>query len=143
VYSIPEFKKPAGDWCHHCDTSKGCTTYNDRPARCVEFQCLWLASQSHGAAALPVNLRPDKCKVVFAPSTNERVMTATTLPGHPMAWHDERIRWLVRRLNQTGVAVAIGAPAAETNILIKQDGRAYTVHLTPPDENGMQWSKST
>jgi len=140
VYHVPEFKKPAGEWCTHCDIGKGCKVYDARPERCVEFQCLWLASQSQGATALGIELRPDKSKVVFCPSTNEKVMTAITLPGYPLAWHDKRIKHLVRRLNEAGMSVAIGPPAADANIVVKPDGRAYTVKLTPPDENGMQWS---
>jgi len=141
VYAIPEFKKPAGDWCQHCDTGKGCKTYGSRPARCVDFQCLWLASQSQGRAALPVELRPDKCKVVFSPSTNDKIMTAITMPGYPLAWQTKIVATLIACLNRAGMAVAIGPPAADANIVVKPDGTAYRVKLSPPDENGMQWSE--
>jgi len=141
VYAIPEFDKPAGPWCKHCDVGKGCRIYDTRPERCVGFECLWLASQKHGPAALPLALRPDKCKVVFAPSTNEKVMTAVTVPGRPDAWRSPIVRNLIARFNKGGMSVAIGPPAADATVLVKPDGQEYRVKMTPPDKDGMQWSK--
>ncbi len=140
VFAIPEFKKPAGEWCAHCDIGKGCKTYNDRPARCVEFKCFWLESQAHKGAEFAPELRPDKSKVVFSPTTNERVMNATTMPGYPLAWQAPKVAELIAQVNRAGMAVAVGPPNADASLLIKPDGTRVKVKLTPPDEDGMQWS---
>lgn len=141
VYAIPEFAKPAGPWCKHCDVGKGCKIYDSRPERCVGFECLWLASQKQNVtAALPPELRPDKCKVVFAPSTNEQIMTAITMPGRPDAWRAKPVTWLIERLNRAGLSVAVGPTDADAQTVIKPDGREYRVRLSPPDKDGMRWS---
>ena len=140
VYAIPEFEKPAGKWCEHCSIGKACKIYETRPQRCVEFKCFWLQSQDQPRPLGP-ELRPDKCKVVFAPSTNEYVITAITMPGSPLAWKERKeVRGLIARINQAGISVAVGPPNADASILIKPDGRSYKVKLTPPDKDGMQWS---
>ena len=140
VYAIPEFKKPAGKWCEHCAIGKGCKIYATRPQRCVEYECLWLQTQTRNLP-LPAELRPDKCKVVFAPSTNPRVMTAITMPGRPDAWQDNKeVMKLIGLVNKAGISVAIGPPNADAQLVIKPDGRRYQVKMTPPDEDGMQWS---
>ena len=47
---------------------------------------------------LPLALRPDRCKVVFAPSTNESVIAALTMPGAPLAWERPDVRELINTL---------------------------------------------
>lgn len=140
VYAIPELNKPAGDWCAHCAIGKGCTTYDDRPAMCVAFECVWLQSQRH--IKLGIELRPDKCKVVFNGSTNPKIITATTMPGSPDAWQRPAVRKFIDVLLRAGLAVAVGPPRAKTQLLLTHDGAATPVEMTEPDENGMQWSKT-
>jgi hypothetical protein len=139
VFAIPEFNKPAGKWCEHCAIGKGCKVYHERPARCVDFECLWLQADTRGQP-LPAELRPDRCKVVFAPTTNERIMTAITMPGMPDAWQSKTVRGLIDRLLEGGIAVAIGPAAAQTQLVLHPDGTQRQVKMTEPDENGMIWS---
>lgn len=140
VYAIPEFNKPAGKWCEHCAIGKGCKIYATRPPRCVEYECFWLQSQTQGKPPLGPELRPDRCKVVFAPSTNDHIMSALTMPGRPDAWQAKVVRDLIDYLNRAGVAVAVGAPASRTQIMLSSDGSQRVVRMTEPDRDGMQWS---
>jgi len=143
VFDIAELQKPAGKWCDHCAIGSGCTIYEARPKACVEFECLFLLSQKRDDARehLPLSLRPDKCKVVFAPSTNENVVAALTMPGAPLAWERKDVRALIDTLvNGPGnFAVVAGAPGALRRTLIDRDGQRE-VRMTPPDENGMQFN---
>lgn len=139
VYAIPAVGTKAGEWCKHCDIGKGCKVYADRPPVCVEFACMWLQSQRH--APLPIELRPDKSKVVFNMSTNPKIVTATTMPGAPDAWQKPAVMKLIKGLNAIGLAVTIGPPAALKQLLLGPDGSREVVEMTEPDENGMQWSK--
>lgn len=141
VFAVPEVSKPLDGWCAHCEPTKGCKIYDTRPTRCVEFQCLWLASQAQPGAVLSEKLRPDRCKVVFAPSTNPSIMTAVTLPGYPLAWMNKVVMTLIERFVKGGIAVAVGRPNADENLLIKPDGNVRRVKLSAPDENGMRWSE--
>ncbi len=143
VYAIksPELNKPAGEWCQHCAVGKGCKVYDARPTVCVEFQCMWLQSQNRSTQPLPVELRPDKCKVVFNMSTNPNVITATTMPGAPDAWQRPVVRAMIDRMLRGGLAVSIGPPAASKQIVLGPNGTQRIVEMTEPDENGIQWSK--
>ena len=142
VFDIAELKKPAGKWCDHCAIGSGCTIYDARPKACVEFECLWLLSQKRESPRehLPAALRPDKCKVVFAPSTNESVVAAITMPGAPGAWRRPDVRALIDVLvKNNDVAVVCGAAGSTRRTMITREIEKE-VEMTPPDENGMQWN---
>jgi len=92
---------------------------------------------------MPVSLRPDRCKVVFSPSTNERVMAALTMPGEPTAWRRPAVRAVIDALvKDNEFAVVAGAARSTRRTLIDQDGE-HEVQMTEPDENGMQWNIPT
>lgn len=139
VFNIAELNKPAGKWCTHCAIGQGCRIYPERPATCQTFECLWLQSQRRPGAVLGPELRPDNCKVVFAPSTSPKVMTAVTLPDAPNAWQRPAPQKLIGRLIAAGVAVVVGAPAATERIMLTREGQ-HKVKLTEPDEKGLQWN---
>jgi hypothetical protein len=138
VYAIPPLKKPAGTWCQHCDIGKGCKIYDDRPALCVEFTCLWLAMKNRGVEVAD-DLRPDRSKVVFSPTTNEKIMSAITMPGAPGAWRNGPARELIDKMVRGGLHVVVGPPASTNKIMVGPDGERE-VKMTEPDENGMQWN---
>jgi len=108
---------------------------------CISFECIWLQSQKQGEATrLPLELRPDKSKVVLAASTNPHVITATTMPGAPDAWMRPAMRKLIETMVSSGkFAVAVGAPASTNQIHISSKG-IKPVRMTEPDETGMMWS---
>lgn len=137
VFNIPEFSKPAGKWCEHCAIGKGCKIYEARPQVCRDYKCLWLLSQEKGAAKLPDDLRPDRCKVVFGPTTNDIIMSATVMPG--ASWRRKNVMDLIARLNSAGMKVVVSAPASTTHTMITKNGERQ-VKMTAPDANGMQWS---
>jgi len=143
VFAIAEMaEKKAGDWCQHCAIGKGCKVYDARPQTCREFECLWLMSQKRAdpREQLPAHLRPDKCKIVFSPSTNPSIMAATVLPGHGGdALKRKGVRELVEALVRGGGAVVVGEPAATKRVLIDRDGW-HPVRMTEPDEFGMQYN---
>jgi hypothetical protein len=57
---VPGLKKPPGVLCPH-STGKGCGIYETRPSQCRTWFCLW-----RRIGALPDELRPDRCGVVFS-----------------------------------------------------------------------------
>lgn len=140
VYSIPELSKPAGKWCQHCAIGNGCKIYEQRPQMCVEYECLWLQSQQRPGAEMAEALRPDRCKVVFAFTTNPKIINAMTLPGAPLAWERKDVRAFIDKMNGHGYAVAIGPPATRHQTVLYPGNIRREVEMTEPDENGMQWS---
>ena len=67
LVGVKEIAKPPGKWCPHCAPGKGCGIYQERPAMCAAFQCLWLANHEsdEGRKIFTDAMRPDRCKVVF------------------------------------------------------------------------------
>jgi hypothetical protein len=139
VYSIPEFKKPAGPWCSHCAIGVGCKIYEERPERCREYQCLWLESQGRAdpRERLDPALRPDRCKVVFAATSNPHVISATLMRGG--AHRQKLVASLIKMITLGGGGVAVGAPGAMTTTLITANGEKQ-VEMSEPDEDGVQWA---
>lgn len=109
-----EFDKPSGEWCEHCDKSKGCTIYEGRPLSCRVFECLWLASQSINKIKMPPQYRPDKTHVVLHidtdPETKVETLAVHVDRKHPNAWKDQPIAgflvWYIKR--KCRVVVVIG-----------------------------------
>jgi len=59
VLPIDEISKPTGIVCqHYCD---GCTIHDTKPKVCKDFNCAYLEASD----IISVNLRPDKCGVMF------------------------------------------------------------------------------
>ena len=141
VYAVPEANKPAGPWCQHCNIGKGCKIYETRPQVCVEFKCLWLQSRERPEDDhLAEELRPDRCKVVFSPTTNDMIMAGITMPGAPDAWRRPQVKRLIDMMVKGGMRVVVGAPGTLHKTMIDARGERE-VEMTEPDENGMQWSK--
>jgi len=59
----PEFKKPAGILCQHCN-GRGCTIHDTRPRVCRDFFCGWWVLPQ-----LDEDWRPDKSGVLILPRT--------------------------------------------------------------------------
>jgi hypothetical protein len=88
---------------------------------------------------MPDELRPDRCKVVFSPTTNEAIMSAITMPGAPLAWQRGPVREVIGKMIASGMRVVIGPPASIRKTMLDERGERE-VEMTEPDENGMQWS---
>lgn len=140
VFAIPELSKPAGKWCQNCAIGEGCIIYDRRPSMCVDFACFWLESFDQIPGGLPIEARPDKCKVVFSPTTKDGLVAATIMPGHSDAWRKGMGKWMIDQMISSGMNVVVGLPASTTRTMITKHGMR-DVEMTEPDEQGMQWSK--
>jgi hypothetical protein len=113
--SIQELEKTSGDWCVHCAPGKGCKIYETRPKCCSVFMCNWLIEPS-----LADHFRPDRCKVVLAPSS-ELVIGALCDPADPWAWRREPIYSLLKnRVRNAGAKPLI--------IIVRAGWRAWMLH---------------
>jgi hypothetical protein len=81
VFRVPEFEKPAGQWCRHTVHGKGCAIHETRPEVCRAFFCHWTRNP-----ALDENWRPDRSKVVLYTEAGGRRLVAIVDPGAPRAW---------------------------------------------------------
>ena len=74
-------------------------------------------------------------------TTNQRIVGATTMPGAPDAWRRPAMYRFLERLVEAGLGVAIGGPRATHHWKWTREG-LREVEMTPPDKDGMQWSKT-
>ena len=142
VRGVPLKKERAG-WCEHCAIGKGCKVYTDRPTVCAEFECLWLQGRKRGEP-VPDELRPDRCGVVFAPSTNSNAIGAHMDANKSEAWkRGVALEW-VRKLVAAGLYVTLDyGDYAEVKTVLRREGNkvvALRKRFSPPDKDGMQWT---
>ena len=81
---IPALEKPRHAWCPHFVTRAGCGIYEDRPAACREFVCMYLA-----APELDETWRPDKARFMIWTGQEERRLIVEVDPAMPTAWRRE------------------------------------------------------
>jgi hypothetical protein len=141
------FHKPAHTWCPHCAVGKGCKVYDERPKPCKEFECLWLTGVLRGEN-LPPELRPDRCHVIFAPTTDETDIAVHVDFHRPDAWKSKIVKSWIEGIALAGFRLTVSSDNATEKIVIyadpKEMGRKRRVHVTrrrftPPDANGMQF----
>jgi hypothetical protein len=79
---IEELEKPAGVWCRHAMTGKGCGIYENRPPVCQNFHCQWMLDSSLGP-----EWKPEKAKFVMSPDRKQQeIFNINVDPAFPDAW---------------------------------------------------------
>jgi hypothetical protein len=128
VMAIEELSKPPGQWCGHCQPGRGCRIYDDRPAECRDFNCLWLIDERFGP-----HWRPNKSKLVL--TTSEDGIEIRCDPGFPDAWRKEPFHGEIRALATSGEAhdVTVLVIIGERMILLASD-REFDLGVVGPDQ---------
>ena len=95
-YEGKHLDKSAGTWCDHCTPGKGCGIYEDRPKVCSTYECVWLQSHTRREGqGLPVELRPDKSKVLIQPTVDGLGLVFRVMPENWGAWRKGAMnRWI-------------------------------------------------
>lgn len=140
--ALPEMAKAPNEWCRECKVGQGCGIYEARPQVCRDYQCFWLATQET-PAPLPLQLRPDKCKVVIAETTNPRAFSAFVDPVHPRAHLRDDVQQLIGRIVLLGNKVVIvGDAGKREQVMYQRQGMVVgktPIVMSEPDENGLMW----
>jgi hypothetical protein len=128
VMAIEQFAKPVSSWCPHCRPGRGCLIYDNRPAECRSFNCLWLVDDQ-----LDQHWKPSKSRLVL--TTSEDGIEVRCDPGFPDAWRKEPFRSEIREWAISGetldmtVVVIVG----QRMTLITPD-REFDLGIVGPDE---------
>jgi len=131
LLAVTELNKPKFKLCDHCDVGVGCRIYQDRPANCAAFRCLWLQTQNH-VPSLPLQLRPDKSKVVLHVSADEKSVIAKVDPGYPNAWKEKGIGLLLGQLAEKCFVLVDN----NKEYFMLRNGIAKSARISASDENG-------
>jgi len=134
MFDIPELQKPANKWCVHCDIGKSCKIYNDRPSVCADFSCVWLEGRKKGVP-FGDELRPDRCKIVFAQGDDAVTIKGFHLPGMENVLKNKSVRWLIDKLVAGNLKVYISTANGTTARLFDKSGE-YSAEIK---ENGLMW----
>lgn len=131
VMAVTELKKPKNTQCEHCSIGVGCRIYHDRPDNCRSFRCIWLQTQAL-ANAMPLNQRPDKCKVLLHTTPDEKSIVAKCDPNYPDAWRWKGIGLLLGQLSQRLFVLVDNGK----QYWLLRDNNAQQVHMSVADEDG-------
>jgi hypothetical protein len=129
---VPELKKPANQWCAHCEIGQGCRIYETRPVPCRDFECLWLESQRE-KQPLPAELRPDRSRMMLTFAQNRQDVLG--ICDVPDAWKRPAMLRLLRLLAARGHRVMFGA--GRDHYALDKD-RVRPVELAEPDAQGVR-----
>jgi hypothetical protein len=102
ILAIDELKKPPSIWCQHVKIGQGCEIYENRPASCRKFNCLWILDPR-----LPDEMRPDKSHVVLHVQKEMGRLKVNVDPDTPEAWQRGLTRKYIEMVRKTGVDVLI------------------------------------
>lgn len=84
VLNISVLQKPRQVWCQHCEIGAGCGIYEDRPAQCASFYCLYRISPELGE-----DWKPSLSKMVLNYESNIGRVNVAVDADYPDVWKQE------------------------------------------------------
>lgn len=98
LLAIEVLEKPAGPLCHHFEG--GCSIYEDRPAACRSFRCIWLKSERLPLGSrMGPEWRPDRAKFTMYTERDDRRLNVVVDPAYPLAWTREPYYGFLKRMS--------------------------------------------
>lgn len=92
LMGVAALAKPAGRWCRHFGKATGCRVYDQRPADCRVFNCLWLLTD-----ALGPEWKPSACGFVLHSEDRGARLIVECDPARPHDWRREPYEATLRR----------------------------------------------
>jgi len=109
---------PAGEWCKHCAAGEGCKIWDDGvPDDCRNFQCVYNELDN-----LPIELRPDRCKIIFE-NVDGSIVLGTMHPEYNEAYKNRVIQNQVGLLLRKGISVVFSSSTIEKSLVFPANGR--------------------
>ena len=118
VLPIPWMNKPPGVWCKHCDIGVGCKIWDDPVTdECKTFVCAY--NQIENA---PIELRPDKCKVIFEKVDNS-IFLGTMHPHYLKAYKRKVIQEQIKIFSKRGFSIVFSSFTKEKPVIFPARGK--------------------
>lgn len=105
---VPSINKQAHELCKYCTENK-CSIYETRPKECAEFRCAF-----HQMDRVSIDLRPDKCKVIFE-KISDNIFFGTQDPKFEMT---EVAKKQIVAFNNQGYSVIIATKDMQHTIYV-------------------------
>ena len=101
ILDVPWMDSPVGELCKHCKDEVGCDIYDTAPEDCKNFRCAYNQIDNP-----PIELRPDKCKIIFE-RMNNNIFLGTMHPDYNEAYKTEIMQKELLKFFERGFSVII------------------------------------
>jgi hypothetical protein len=135
LLGIPEIGKLDDEWCPHCRPGKGgCSIYQDRPAVCRKYSCLWLVRPEFDD-----HWFPKKCGIVA--DWHQEKDTGLLLRFHvdprvPNRWREEPYYTTIKRFSLRGLR-GVNGTKYQTIVTVKGERTLILPHRETPYTPGV------
>lgn len=133
LMAVTELNKPKHTQCEHCSIGVGCKIYDDRPLGCQVFKCIWLQTQAT-SQPLPLQMRPDKSKVVLHTTPDEKALVAKVDPNYPDAWKWKQMGYMLGLLSKKTMVLVDNSK----EYWLLRNEQAEQVKMSAPDKDGIE-----
>lgn len=144
LLAVPDIHKPARMLCWWTGLHGGCARQSEKPTEfdpnsdlmaCKQFECLWLASQTHPdeSKRLPRHLRPDQSHVVFGPQDrqDETLIYVNVDPDYPSSWKEPEIEDYLKGIRDRGGRVELIVGEKHVELFVDGGEMAYDPSTQP------------
>ena len=116
LIDIPWMKSPPLEYCSKCVPERGCGIWDNVPKDCLEYECAYREMDKAS-----VNLRPDKCHVIFEKLSGLDTFLGLLDPGYSMG---EDVHGQINAFVNDGFSVFVSAFGRSTPLIISGNGKA-------------------
>lgn len=117
LLNVPWMNSPAGHLCKECVIDKGCKIYDNAPKDCLNFQCIYNELDN-----LPIELRPDRCKIIFE-NVDGSIFLGTMHPNYNEVYKDKIIENQVNIILKRGISVVFTSSTIKKSLVFPAQGR--------------------
>jgi hypothetical protein len=118
VLPVSWLNKKAGDWCEHCNIGVGCSLWgNGVTDECVNFQCIYNELDN-----LPIELRPDKCKIIFE-NVDNNIVLGTMHHHYNEAYKNKVIQKELMELYKRDFSVILSSLTMDQTMIFPAKGK--------------------
>lgn len=122
LLGVHELNKPPEVRCPHV-CNHGCGIYETRPESCRTYECFWLSSQEWPDRALPIELRPDRCGVVFDGGGAEKAIVARVKPEQRDKLNRPAVQALMAAFKAGGISVYVVSGSQRRVVIATSEGK--------------------
>ena len=118
LIDVPWMDSPAGEWCKECNIGIGCKIYDDGISNdCLNYKCAY-----NDIVDAPIELRPDKCKIIFE-NVDGSIFLGTMHPDHNDSYKKKIIETQVKILLLKGISVVFTSSTIDKSLVFPSKGR--------------------
>ena len=116
LVDIPWMNSPPMEYCDKCIPGEGCSIWDNVPNDCKEYECAYRQMEN-----ISINLRPDKCHVIFEKLSGLNTFLGLLDHGYIL---NEDVKGQISAFNKDGFSVFISSFDNNTPLIVSGNGKA-------------------